>query len=226
MYTPPLFKPDRAACLTFAQARGFGTVCAWDGNRPIASSVPFILTAAADGTPLAAFHVARGNALANLADGTSSWLLAVNGADAYVSADWYVSPDQVPTWLYRAVHLTGSVRKQSESELGPHLDALSAKFENWLAPKPPWTLAKVTAGRLEALKKAIVGLVMSVEEIEGSFKLNQTKSEVDYAAVASALGSQADTNAQQIAGLMRETRLQAFATQAVEFNEAVERNTP
>jgi transcriptional regulator len=226
MYTPPLFKPDRAACLTFAQARGFGTVCAWDGNRPIASSVPFILTAAADGTPLAAFHVARGNPLVNLADGTSSWLLAVNGADAYVSADWYVSPDQVPTWLYRAVHLTGSVRKQSESELGPHLDALSAKFENWLAPKPPWTLAKVTAGRLEALKKAIVGLVMSVEEIEGSFKLNQTKSEVDYAAVASALGSQADTNAQQIAGLMRETRPQAFATQATEFNEAVERNTP
>ena len=42
-----------------------------------------------------------------LADGKSSWLLRVNGADAYVSPDWYVSPDQVPTWLYQAVHLTG-----------------------------------------------------------------------------------------------------------------------
>ena len=50
------------------------------------------------------------NALAKLADGTSSWLMAVNGADAYVSPDWYVSPDQVPTWLYQAVHLTGTVR--------------------------------------------------------------------------------------------------------------------
>ena len=39
---------------------------------------------------------------------TSSWLMAVNGADAYVSPDWYVSPDQVPTWLYQAVHLTGT----------------------------------------------------------------------------------------------------------------------
>ena len=57
-----------------------------------------------------AFHVARGNPLAALADGTSHWLLAVNGADAYVSPDWYVSPDQVPTWLYQAVHLTGPVR--------------------------------------------------------------------------------------------------------------------
>ena len=32
MYTPPFFKPDRAASLAFAEARGFGTVCAWDGT--------------------------------------------------------------------------------------------------------------------------------------------------------------------------------------------------
>ena len=43
MYTPPTFKPDRAASLAFAQARGFGTVCAWDGSKPIASSLPFYL---------------------------------------------------------------------------------------------------------------------------------------------------------------------------------------
>ncbi len=49
----------------------------------------------------------------------------------------------------------------------------------------------MTAGRLEALKKAIVGLEMTVEEVEGSFKLNQHKSETDYAAIAGALASQA-----------------------------------
>lgn len=202
MYTPPMFKPDRGASLGFAQARGFGTVCAWDGNKPIASSLPFIVTSASDGTPFAAFHVARGNPLAGLADGNSTWLLAVNGADAYVSADWYVSPEQVPTWLYQAVHLTGPVRKQSESELGPHLDALSAKFENWLAPKPPWTSSKMTAARLDTLKKAIVGLVMMVEDVEGSFKLNQHKSDVDHAAVASALMQRHDEAAREIAKQM------------------------
>ena len=85
----------------------------------------------------------------------------------------------MPTWLYQAVHLTGTVRKLSDDELAAHLDALSAKFENWLAPKPPWTSSKMTAGRLEAMKKAIVGLVMTVEEVEGSFKLNQHKSDAD-----------------------------------------------
>jgi transcriptional regulator len=198
MYTPPMFKPDRAASLGFAEARGFGTVCAWDGARPIASSLPFYLTYADNGTPHAAFHVARGNALATLADGKSCWLLAVNGADAYISPDWYASPDQVPTWLYQAVHLAGPVRRMSDSELAAHLDALSAKFESWLAPKPPWLSSKMTAGRLDAMKKAIVGLVMTVEEIEGSFKLNQHKSDVDHAAIAETLALQADPAAQAI----------------------------
>jgi transcriptional regulator len=197
-----MFKPDRAASLAFAQARGFGTVCAWDGGKPIASSLPFCLTFADDGTPQLAFHIARHNPLVNLADGTSSWLMAVTGADAYVSADWYVSPDQVPTWLYQAVHLTGTVRKLSDHELGPHLDMLSAKFEDWLAPKPPWMSSKMTAGRLAAMKQAIVGLVMTVEEIEGSFKLNQHKSDVDHLAVATALAQQPDEAAQTIAKQM------------------------
>ena len=212
MYTPPMFKPDRAASLAFAQSRGFGTVCAWDGARPIASALPFYLTSADDGTPHAAFHVARNNPLAKLADGKTSWLMTVNGADAYISADWYASPDQVPTWFYQAVHLTGTVRMQSDGELAPHLDALSAKFESWLAPKPPWTVSKVTAGRLDMLKKSIVGLVMSVDEVEGSFKLNQHKSDADYVAVALALARQPEPAARILADQMRALRPQPFAS--------------
>src|SRR5882724_1252480 len=198
MYTPPPFKSDRAASLAFAEARGFGLVCAWDGTRPIASPLPFYLSYAADGTPQAAFHAARHNPLIKLADGTSSWLLAVNGADAYVSPDWYVSPDQVPTWLYQAVHLTGAVRILSDDELAAQIETLSAKFENRLVPKAPWTSSKMTTGRLDAMKKAIVGLEMTVEEIEGSFKLNQQKSDADYTAISKVLASQGDADAGEI----------------------------
>jgi len=211
MYTPPPFRADRAASLAFAEARGFGMVCAFDGKKPVATLLPFYLTYADDDTPRALFHVARGNPLVKLADGVSSWLLAVNGADAYVSADWYVSPDQVPTWLYQSVHLTGPVRTLSDDELAAQIDALSAKFESWLLPKPPWTAAKTTAARLEMLKKAIVGFAMTVEDVEGSFKLNQHKSDVDYAAIAQALAGQSDAGSQQIAGLMRKLRPQAFS---------------
>jgi transcriptional regulator len=216
MYTPPLFKQDRAASLAFAEERGFGTVCAFDGEKPVASQLPFYLSSADDGTALALFHVARHNPLIDLADGVKPWLLAVNGPDAYVSPDWYVSPDQVPTWLYQAVHLTGPVRRLSDDELAVQIDTLSAKFEDWLLPKRPWTSAKMTPARLEAMKKAIIGLVMKVEDVEGSFKLNQHKSEADYVAIAEALALQSDTGSRQISGLMREARPQAFGPPAVE----------
>src|ERR1700760_1080648 len=77
MYPPPPFKPDRTASLAFAGLRGFGLFCASDGRKPVASLAPFYLSYAADGTPQAAFHVARHNPLAGLADGSSPWLLAI-----------------------------------------------------------------------------------------------------------------------------------------------------
>ena len=227
MYTPPMFKPDRAASLAFAQARGFGLVCASDGARPIASSLPFYLTYADDGTPRAAFHVARHNPLVKLAGGTSSWLLAVTGADAYVSPDWYVSPDQVPTWLYQVVHLTGTVRILSDDELAEQIDTLSAKFEDWLLPKQPWTSSKMTAARLDTLKKAIVGVVMSVEEVEGSFKLNQHKSDADHVAIASALLQRPDEAAQTIGNQMVALRPQLDYNSSTPVSVAADRrNTP
>ncbi len=218
MYTPPMFKQDHAASLAFAEERGFGTVCAWNGKRPIASLLPFYLSHARDGTPEVLFHLARHNPLIKLADGATSWLLAVNGPDAYLSPDWYVSPDQVPTWLYQSVHLTGTVRVLSDNELAVQIDTLSAKFENWLLPKKPWTSGKMTPARLEAMKKAIVGLVMTVEDVEGSFKFSQHKSEADYAAAAGALEQRPDTGSQQIADLMRNAKPEAFKTDKLEGN--------
>src|SRR5437762_4692672 len=169
MYANPAFKVHPAASLAFAAARGFGLVIACDAGRPVASHLPFRLIEQDGRVPKLEFHVARVNPLGAIAEKGGTWMVAVQGRDAYVSPDWYASPDQVPTWLYEAVHLSGPVRMLTDNELGPHLDALSAKFEAWLKPKPPWTVSKITAGRLDALKKGIVGLVMAVAEVEGSF---------------------------------------------------------
>jgi transcriptional regulator len=206
MYTPPQFKPDRAACLSFAAARGFGTVCAWDGAKPVAAMVPFAIEFSSDGTPLLTFHFARQNPLARLGDGHTPLVMVVYGADAYVSADWYASPDQVPTWLYQGVHLTGPAALLSDAELADHLDAVSATFESSLAPKPRWTVSKLSAGRREAMKKAIVGMMLRVDRVEGSFKLNQHRSDADHVAVATALSQRGDPAARQVAEAMRALR--------------------
>jgi transcriptional regulator len=211
MYVPPASRIDRAASLAFAAARGFGLACAHDGDKPVASPVPFHIEYGRDGTPLVCFHLARHNPLIGLADGVSPWLFAVSGPDAYVSADWYASPDQVPTWLYQAVHMTGPVRSMAGNQLAEHLDLVSARFENKLAPKRPWTMGKMSAGRREAMMKGIVGLIMSVENIEGSFKLNQHKSDADHVAVTAALALQKPAAAGDLSDAMRAMRPQAFA---------------
>jgi transcriptional regulator len=207
MYIPPAYKIDRTASLEFAARHGFGVVCAFDGNKPIASPLPFDLTYASDGTPQLSFHVARGNPLPACADGQTPWLLMVNGPHAYVSPHWYASPDQVPTWLYQTVHLTGPARIMSGEELVQNLDRLSAKFEAWLAPKPAWSVAEVSSGRREMLLRAITGIVMSVDTVEGSFKLNQTKSDADAENVAGALAAQGGSDALALAQELRAGRV-------------------
>jgi transcriptional regulator len=187
MYVHPAFDIHPATSLAFAGARGFGLVVACDAGRPVASPLPFILVQQ-DGKPARVrFHVARANPLAELAARGGVWLLAVQGHDAYVSPDWYDSPDQVPTWLYEAVHLSGPVQVVPPEHLQAHLDELGDQFEQWLAPKRPWTADKVTPKRLEMLKKAIVAIEMIVETVEGNFKLNQHKQDADHVAVATQL---------------------------------------
>ena len=202
MYVHPAFQIDRTASLAFAVERGFGLVVGCDAGRPLASPLPFHLHYADDGSPRVAFHVARANPLAHAAARGGSWLLSVLGADAYVSPDWYASPEQVPTWLYQSVQLSGPVRVIPPEQLPAHLDDLSGRFEAWLAPKQSWTADKVTPGRRKMLMKAIVGIEMSVETVEGSFKLNQHKSDADQISVVTALKAQRDAAAHVIAERM------------------------
>jgi len=205
MYIPPAFRIDEAASLAFAAARGFGLVSACVDGRITASPLPFYIDQAEGGRWLA-FHVARGNRLAELAASGGRWLVTVWGADAYVSPRWYKSADQVPTWLYESVQLAGPVRLMSDAEQREHLDRLTAAFEAHQAPAPSWTIDLVTPGRREALMRAIVAIEMTVESVEGSFKLNQHKSDADHVAIASALAGQGEAGARAIAAHMMALR--------------------
>lgn len=202
MYVHPAFKVHAATSLAFAAARGFGLVIACDGGRPVASPLPFRLIETDGKVPKLEFHVARANPLGAIAEKGGTWMVAVHGHDAYVSPDWYASAEQVPTWLYETVQLSGPVQVIAGEHTRAHTEALSAKFEGWLAPKDPWLLDKVADRRREMLLSAIVAVEMTVETIEGAFKLNQHKSDTDHVAIATALSRQQDESSRAIAERM------------------------
>ena len=143
---------------------------------PLLSHIPFIV--AADGAAVHA-HLVRANPITRLlAAGERPAVLAVSGPDGYVSPDWYgPEPDQVPTWNYVAVHLRGTLRLRAEEALRPHLDALSARFEEALRPKPPWRTSKVAPDRLASMMRAIVPVELTVETVDGTWKLNRNKTD-------------------------------------------------
>lgn len=206
MYVHPKFAVDRDEALALAARIGFGLFVAQGEEGPLAAHLPFLFTSRAGGDIRVAFHVARNNALANLADGERPFLLAVTGPDVYISPDWYVSENQVSTWLYEAVHLTGPARPLAAEAYLDHVDALSAVFEQRLWPKKPWTSDKMDAGRRDAMLKGIVAMEMTVQKVEGQRKLNQHKGDADHVAIVEALDQGSDPKGHAIADMMRMLR--------------------
>ncbi len=170
MHPNPAFRqvPDDRS-LAFARRRAFGTLIA-GGTAMFVSHVPFLLS---DDGAQAEMHLVRSNPIARTENGAA--MLAVTGEDAYISPDWYGVPDQVPTWNYVAVHLRGRLERLPDPDMRAHLDRLSAAQEEELAPKVPWTAAKMTPDVLEQMMRQIVPVRLIVEEVTATWKLSQNK---------------------------------------------------
>ena len=177
MHSNPAFRRvSRDRNLRFAAQRGFG-VLAIDGAGLLVSHIPFVL--AEDGAAVHA-HLVRSNPIArHLRAEERAAVLAVSGPDSYISPDWYGTgaTDQVPTWNYVAVHIRGTLRRRADETLRAHLDALSARFESELRPKPPWMPSMVSPDQLGKLMRSIMPVELSVESVDGTWKLNQNKEE-------------------------------------------------
>ncbi len=186
MHPNPAFRSDPTDVnLAFARARGFGTLCLNGADGPMISHVPFVLNAA--GTE-AEMHLVRSNPIVRAVKEPTPAVVAVTGPDGYVSPDWYDTPDQVPTWNYVAVHLRGHLMPADPDSLRTHLDTVSAEFEARL-PKTPWTTDKMTPDVMGRMMRQILPFRFTVKDVQGTWKLNQNKTEEARLGAASAIAS-------------------------------------
>jgi transcriptional regulator len=171
MHPASTFKETGEAALSALVAdRGFALVIGAADGRPLAAHAPVLLEGG-----ILRFHLSRMNALTPVLEAGGRALVVITGPDAYVSPDWYGLPDQVPTWNYLSVEMEGPVTPLDADAATVLLDDLSAHFEAKLAPKAPWTRAKMTPARFETLLGAIRAFEMRVERIEGVRKLSQNR---------------------------------------------------
>lgn len=168
---------ERAEILAFADERAFAHVFTASEAGLFVVHAPVMATKAGK----LWFHVARRNRIAEHLDGRSV-LISISGREAYQSANWYVSANQVPTWHYEAVEIEGSARILSEEELVALLDGLSDRHEGRHSPERPWTRSKMEPGKFEAMLRAIVGFEVDPTDTRGTRKFNQHKGADDLAA--------------------------------------------
>ena len=169
---PTYRKTSTDRSIAFARERSFGILSVNADPAPLLSHIPFQL--GEDGERLEA-HLTRSNPIVRLLGKPQAAVIAVSGPDGYVSPDWYGIGQQVPTWNYVAVHLRGVLRLLPQQELRGILERLATAMETRLLPKPVWTLDKLSDETFGKMSRMIVPLAMEVEQIEGTWKLGQTK---------------------------------------------------
>lgn len=203
MYIPtPFAETDPETLRRFMAANSFATLVSAGGAVPFASHLPLLVDA--DPAPLGRLqgHMARANPHWQLADGQP--VLAVfHGPHAYVSPTWYEAANVVPTWNYVSVHAGGTLRVIDDR---PRLLELVRRTVNlYEATQPvPWTLEAQEGEFIDRLLNAIVGFEITLERLEGKWKLNQNHPAERREKVWRALLEREDVEGQEVARLMRD----------------------
>jgi transcriptional regulator len=207
MYIPAPFAEDRVEVLDeFIRAHPFGILVSNGADVPNATHVPMYLVR--DGSKaVLRCHLARANPHCQALEPSPCVLAVFSGPHHYITPSWYPSKQAhgrvVPTWNYVTVHAMGRARLFEGDELIEHVTELTRRQEAGF--ERPWSVADAPADYITGLAKAIVGVEIAIERLEGKWKLNQNRPEADRAGAIEGLQRVATPAAIEIAQLMRRT---------------------
>jgi transcriptional regulator len=194
MYTPSAFTLTTDAGLALIDAHPLATLVCTDAQGSEVNLLPLLR----EGDAALIGHIARANPLwQRFADGQP--VVAVfHGAQGYVHPGWYPAKREhakvVPTWNYSCVVVHGRIRWQhDDTTLRARVEALTGRMES--ARAEPWQVDDAPAVYTAALLRAIVGLRIDIERIEGKAKLSQNHPSANRAGVIGGLSDPNDPHA-------------------------------
>lgn len=152
--------------------------------------IPFMLDISRGAQGVLMGHVARANPVWQEYSRTQSSVVVFNGPQAYISPSFYASKalhgKVVPTWNYAVVHAHGIPRVIDERE---EFRALLTRLTdiNEAGFQEPWKLGDAPDHYIDTLMKAIVGIEIPLDCLEGKIKNSQNRDADDRAGVKAAL---------------------------------------
>ncbi|MDR3612424.1 MAG: FMN-binding negative transcriptional regulator [Candidatus Obscuribacterales bacterium] len=182
MYTPQYFQEERLDVLhSLVQSNPLGLLVSNGVEGPLATSIPFHLVD--DGSKFGSLqaHLARANPHWQSIDGQQI-LVVFQGPNAYVSPKWYPSKEEhgmvVPTWNYAMVQARGVARVIDDALwLKTQITALTNEQE--AGSSLPWKVSDAPEKFIDAQIKAIVGIEIKVDHLEGKWKVSQNRAVED-----------------------------------------------
>ncbi len=198
MYNPSHFHiTDSAVLQDLIRQHPLGCLVAQTADGLDANHLPFELLQDEDGQLRLLAHVARANPLWQQLSSGDAVLVIFKAQDGYISPNWYPSKhethEQVPTWNYQVVHAHGTIQiRDDEKFVRGVVGRLTRTHESRASDLPgntfaPWKMSDAAAPYLQKMLGAIVGLEISVQRLEGKFKLSQNKQAADRVALAETL---------------------------------------
>ena len=192
MFNPSYFRiEDRKEMLAFLRANNFGLLISTHAGEPCASHLPFLPD---EEGKILHCHLARPNPQWQSLEGQRV-LIVLQGAHHYISPTWYQNPG-VPTWNYQALHIYGTCRIIDEPEqIKTLVNALAAYHE--AGSEAPWSPEYG-----EAMLRAIIGVEITIDEMQCKYKLSQNRPANDHEPVIQQLE---DAGSSELAAAMRKT---------------------
>ncbi|PVW13338.1 FMN-binding negative transcriptional regulator [Marixanthomonas spongiae] len=176
MYPPPHHQVhDKEKMIAVIKQFPLGMLVSVKNDKPFITHIPFIYNA--ESGRLVA-HIDKNNPqLKTLQDGATVTVV-FKGPDCYISPSVYASENQLPTWNYIIVHLTGTIELLTDPEAAK--DSMIAMTEFLEKPEHKFILHKDNP-KMERFVNYIQAFEIEITHWEGKFKLSQDKSEVDQA---------------------------------------------
>jgi transcriptional regulator len=196
MYRPSHFREDRPEVLhSLIRTHPFAQLITAGEQGLAANPLPMLLDPQASENGTLRGHLARANDQVAALRAGGQALVIFQGPQAYISPSWYPSKAEhgkvVPTWNYAAVHAWGAPRVIDDAVwLRRLIEDLTVSQEQH-RPKP-WAVGDAPEDFIDTMVKAIVGIEIPIDRIEGKWKVSQNRSEPDRRGVAEGLRAEAD----------------------------------
>jgi transcriptional regulator len=211
MYLPKYHAmTDLGAMQTHIEHHALGAwVCQGDGGF-VANHIPFILdrTHGPHGSCGRLIgHVSRANPVWRQLETAAPSVVMFMGPQTYISPAWYPGKQAhgkvVPTWNYVTVHAHGVARAVEDPDW--MLDMLNRLTDAQESSRPaPWSVADAPSDYVRKMLRAIVGIEITIDHLEGRFKVSQDEAHADRLGTVEGLMREPDTQAHAMARLVRQ----------------------